>query len=159
MIVTFSDSVLTRDTMVFESAYEKGLQMTLPEKDGLFQQGALGVWMFVDGDIAGECFGICPAVDDETEYEDCEPFKEDYYAIYCYGTTVLMPYRGKGLGKLLVATWNATMKSYGYKRVVGHSTARPMDKIREFFGAKFLSPEHEGWYGTDRIARFYVQPL
>jgi hypothetical protein len=46
-------------TMVFEAVYPENLQMPLePKRDLLQTPGAVMVWMFVDGEMAGEAYGI-----------------------------------------------------------------------------------------------------
>lgn len=159
MIITFSTDVSASESLVFERTYEEPLACDLESKEGLLGWEN-AVWMFVDGELAGECFGMavnCLGSDgaDPTNYR---PYKRD--SVYCYGTTILPKFQGLGLAKLLVAYWNGMMRGLGYERVIGHATSDKMVAVRKGLGAKFDPDQvHEKWYGTERTAHFYVQHL
>jgi hypothetical protein len=57
MKIEFTNDVSVVDSMVFESCYEKPLQMELEEKRELLGPSAIVVWMRVDGKLAGEACG------------------------------------------------------------------------------------------------------
>lgn len=158
MQIGFRYDVPLEDTMDFEMVHEPNLRLTFEDKEYLLASGkrTVEVWMYVDGELAGECYGIVPQDDDEG-IEDIDTVNTDG-AIYCYSTTLLPRFQGKGLSKLLVATFNARAAAKGYTQVLGHATSAAMYRVRYDFGAIYSATHHE-WYGTNRIASFYVQPL
>lgn len=164
-VITFSGSVPLEETMEFEQEYEESLRMSLQGKEELLEDThGVWTWMKVDGKLAGETYGI--AVEDLLEDldEESPEFNADIapfaklHAIYCYSTTILAPFQGKGLGKLLKAYWLGQL--YGrYGRVIGHSTSLRMKALNTSFGAKHAATPHENWYDSGRQAWFYSQVL
>ncbi len=156
-VVTFATDVPLKETMVFEDVYEIQLQMDFASKYDIVSKGIV-VWMFVDGALAGECYGLASLVCEAAEHdiEDMPPGAAD--TIYCYSTTLLPPFHGRGLAKILVAYWNGLARGAGFRRVFGHATSPVMVTVRTFFGATF-GAVHPNWYGTTRSAHFYEQLL
>ena len=154
MVVTFRRDVPVIETMCFESVYEPELRMELDEKSEIIQAG-IAAWIFVDGNIAGECYGARPVdVDDDLD----TPAHLGRETIYCYSTTVLPPYQGRGLAKILCAYWSGLAAAAGFRTVAGHATSAAMVSVRRFFGARFLT-SHDHWGGTDRVAVYYEMEL
>jgi GNAT superfamily N-acetyltransferase len=149
MILTFKTDVPVTRTMQFDSLYEKKLQFDIRYKRMLIRKG-IALWVFVDGKIAGEIYGISPRALDEI-IEDVS--RGDRSSIYCYSTTILREFQGQGLGKVLKAYWLGLAASQ-FRVCTGHSTAPAMVAVNEYFGAVH-SVKHEDWYGTKRTAWFY----
>ncbi len=148
MKITFRSDVSLEATMVFEACYEPELAMKLADKAELRDTGWVAIWIFVDGRLAGETYGIRLENLDE-EIEDCAA--QDPAAIYCYSTTILPEFQGKGLSKIIKAFWLGMVHP---AVVVGHATAPAIRRIVEEFGAEILAT-HQSWYGTGREAAFY----
>jgi GNAT superfamily N-acetyltransferase len=149
--ITFRYDLKAKETRAFEKAYEKSLQLDDDEKQPILDRG-LAVWMYVGKDLVGETYGI-RVEDDDEEIEDTAG--RDPRDVYCYSTTILPKFQGKGYGKLLKAFW------LGYvwaKRpgctIIGHASSPAMLQINLQFGATVLAV-HDGWYGTKRKAFFY----
>lgn len=152
MIVTFTSYVPVRATLVFEDIFEEELQLEEKEKVELLGS-ALARWMYVDGELAGETYGVQLNYLHE-KIEDCE--KESLDTVYCYSTALLPKFRRKGLGAILKAYWLAVAKERGVRRVVGHATSEQAKKLNEMFGANFdYGSQHLNWFGTKRTAIFY----
>lgn len=150
MILTFRHDLTASQTRAFEPQYEEELRNEDEEKDYILSKG-LAVWLYVDGTLAGEAYGIIVR-DDEEDIEDTAGRPDD---IYCYSTTILPTFQGKGLGKILKAYWLGFVRAKCPGRtIIGHATNEAMVKINESFGARFLV-SHGHWYGTGRVARFY----
>jgi len=149
-VVTFKTAMPIEATMDFEREYEPELRLDLEEKKALVAAG-YAVWMFVDGALAGETYAVSPtAVGDEIDDIDAiHPLM-----LYCYSTTILGPFRGRGLAKVLVAYSLGQLRQAGFTTIVGHATSPAMVHVRASFGARF-GPVHEGWFGTRRVARLY----
>ncbi len=156
-VVTFATDVPLKETMVFEDVYERQLRMDIRSKFDIVSNGIV-VWMFVDGALAGECYGLSSRICEEVEsdIEDMPSGATD--AIYCYSTTLLPQFHGRGLAKILVAYWNGLARGASFRRVFGHATSPAMVAVRTFFGATF-GAVHPNWYGTTRSAHFYEQLL
>lgn len=46
-------------TMVFEPVYHQVMQLTLAEKQEMWNvKGSVFAWLFLDGQLAGECYGF-----------------------------------------------------------------------------------------------------
>jgi hypothetical protein len=58
-VIKFKYNVPLEQTMDFEAVYHPGLQLDLEQKQEVWDTpGAFFVWMFVDGELAGESYGI-----------------------------------------------------------------------------------------------------
>ncbi len=150
MILTFKTEMPIAQTMGFEGVYEKNLQLDEDYKTEIVRNG-VALWMFVDGELAGETYGISPDRIDE-EIEDLP--ERDPSVIYCYSTTLFPKYQKRGLSKILCAYWLGLVKAAGYHTVAGHTTSPAMTAVKASFGAVFTTV-HERWYGTRRVAHFY----
>jgi hypothetical protein len=64
MVVTFRTRMPVAETMRFEHVYEDVLQLDVEAKASILDAG-YGAWLFVDGTLAGETYGISPALLDE----------------------------------------------------------------------------------------------
>jgi GNAT superfamily N-acetyltransferase len=154
VIVTFRTRMPIRETMCFEDAYEESLQLDEEEKRRIIDDG-VAVWMFVDSVLAGECYGLTPAKlnEDVPDVPRNEPL-----SIYCYSSTVLPQFQGRGLSKLLVAYWNGLVRGKGFTKVVGHATDSRIATVRSSFGVRF-GAVRPNWFGTARTAHYYEGDL
>lgn len=153
MRITFKTSYSVPETMPFEDIFEEELRLSIDEKMTLLSKSESGLWMLVDGELAGETYGIRLNKMDE-QIEDCEN-EEKLTTIYCYSTALLPKFRGKGLGPILKAYWLGMLAKDDFtNRVVGHATSDQAAKLNLMFGAQF-SVAHKNWYGTERTAHFY----
>ena len=154
MVFTFATSMPIADTATFEDVYEEALRLDLDAKDEIVTSG-VAAWMFVNGTMAGECYGIAAGAFDD-DIEDVVPGRSD--VVYCYSTTLLPAFQGRGLSKILVAYWNGLARGAHFHTVAGHATSSAMISVRASFGATF-GAVHPRWYGTQRTAHFYEHPL
>lgn len=150
MKIEFRRECLVEETLKFDALYEESLRLDLEEKREDLR-GAFSTFLFVDGGIAGEIYGK-RVKDLEEEIPDLGRVSPEW--IYCYSTTILPQYRGKGLGKILKAFWLGKVSSET-TYVVGHSTSAEIKAINEFFGAEHFLPSHKDWFDSGREAWFY----
>lgn len=153
MKISFKDysQISVSDTMVFDEQYPEELQFDEEEKNEILDGCAVAVWMFVDGELAGECYGtqvmnLGEDIPDVFEYPD---------ALYCDSTTILPKFQGRGLGKVLKDYYNELAIGRGFTTLIGHATSDAAVKLNIRYGAKF-GAVHQNWYGTERTAHFYA---
>ncbi|MBZ5527786.1 MAG: hypothetical protein LAN71_07800 [Acidobacteriia bacterium] len=142
--------------MDFESAYHEALQLDLPQKEKLrIMPGAIFVWMFVEGELAGESYGFPLASSDEpisglaglTDNERKSGF-------YCYSNTILPSFQGKGLGTILKAHWLGLVVGAEFEVVYGHARPGRSQALNARFGAAFLEGFPD-WAGTGEEYKLY----
>jgi len=127
----------------FELVHPKPLRTKQQFKARALADGQ-GVWLFVDGELAGEIYGV-PVASYKGEIPDTLP--SDFYVAKL---TILPKYWNLSLGRLLLAHMTALLKE---KRVSWHSTTKGMQALSDFFGAK-IGPTHPNWFGTGKPAVF-----
>jgi GNAT superfamily N-acetyltransferase len=133
------------DTDRFDAVYPEGLQVDREEREKIFNHG-YGVWLLVNGELAGEMYGLPSWVDDEGIPDMGD---EDFYI---GSFTILPEYQRKGLGKLLFAYTLAGSRE-SFQRISLHATSEGMNLVSDFFGLK-TGPRHANWFGTGRSALF-----
>jgi GNAT superfamily N-acetyltransferase len=155
-MLSFRTDVPLETTMDFELVYHPNLQMDLASKKFLRQiPGAIFLWMYIDGSLAGETYGIPLAASDENLPGLSElPPDEKQTAFYCYSNTLLPAYQHQGFGALLKTEWLARVTAAGYKSVYGHARPGPSQELNASFGAVF-SRSFPNWYGTGETYAFY----
>jgi GNAT superfamily N-acetyltransferase len=153
--IRFQVDVPLEETMVFESVYPKNLQMTLAAKKNLLHTpGAVMVWMFVDGALAGEAYGI-PMAGYAAEMPGAELVVDDpSVSLYCFSNTVLPAFQRRGLGDTLKAHWLGMTRERGYRVIYGHARPGASQGLNAKFGARFLG-DFPDWYGTGETYRLY----
>lgn len=156
MKISFKDysQITIPATMVFDEQYPEQLQFDEEEKKEVLANAAVAIWMFVDGKLAGECYGT-PVTQLGEEIPDTAEYP---YALYCDSTTILPEFQGCGLGRILKDYYNEQAFAKGFKTLIGHATSEGARKLNEKYGAEW-GASHDGWYGTDRTAHFYVIKL
>jgi GNAT superfamily N-acetyltransferase len=154
-VIRFQDDVALEETMVFEAVYPEQLQMTLRAKRHLLKTpGAVVVWMFVDGMLAGEAYGI-PMAGFVEEMQGAELMEDDpAQALYCFSNTVLPGFQGRRLGEALKKHWLEMTRERGFSVIYGHARPGASQGLNAKFGARFLG-DFPDWYGTGETYRLY----
>lgn len=155
-VIKFSYDVPLEETMAFEAVYPEPLQLDLSEKIEIWHTpGAIFVWMFVDGELAGESYGTPVATPDdpiEGLADLTEAEKES--AIHCYSNTILPSFHQRGLGTILKAHWLGLVAGKGFSTVYGHARSGASQALNAKFGAVFLQAFSD-WYGTGEEYKLY----
>ena len=89
-VIQFNYAVPLERTMVFETVYHPGLQLELRQKQEVWDTlGAFFVWMMVDGQLAGESYGI-PLASSSELIEDLLglPASQKERAVCCFSNTI-----------------------------------------------------------------------
>jgi GNAT superfamily N-acetyltransferase len=155
-VIRFRYDVPLAETMEFEAVYPEPLQFDLAEKEEVWKvPGTIFVWLFVDGAIAGESYGI-PLATDDWEFEGLSELTdaEKESAIYCHSNTILPPFQGRGLGTVLKAHWLGLVARAGFDFVYGHARPGASQALNAKFGAEFMA-EFDDWYGTVEAYKLY----
>jgi GNAT superfamily N-acetyltransferase len=155
-VLQFSYAVPLEETMAFESVYHPNLQLELSEKQEVWNTpGAFFVWMLVDGELAGESYGIPLAsssdlIEDLLILPDCEKAK----AVCCFSNTILPAFQKRGYGSILKAHWLGLAAAKGFEVVYGHARPGGSQALNAKFGAVFLE-DLPDWFGSGEDYRKY----
>ena len=155
-VIKFSYDVPLEATMDFEKVYHPGLQLDLEQKQEVWDTpGAFFVWMFVDGEIAGESYGI-PLSSSNELIEDLSvlPESEKEKAVCCFSNTILPSFQKQGYGSILKAHWLGLAAAKGFKIVYGHARPGGSQALNAKFGAVFLENLPD-WFGSGEDYRKY----
>lgn len=135
--IRFRYDVPLEQTMAFESVYPASEQLALPEKRKFFADArSIFVWMFVDGELAGETYGI--AVADSLPGLAALSEEQRKTSIHCYSNTILPAFQNQGLGKTVKAHWLSLAAAKGLKTVFGYARPGASQALNASFGAVFL---------------------
>jgi predicted GNAT superfamily acetyltransferase len=117
--------------MGFESIYPEPLQLEISEKAEIRDSlGSIFVWMFVNGELVGESYGIpVESLDESLEGVTDLPQAEIKSAIYCYSNTIFPAFQGKGFGTILKAHWSGWAAAKGFTVVYGHARPGPSQTL------------------------------
>jgi GNAT superfamily N-acetyltransferase len=142
--------------MGFESIYPEPLQLEISEKAEIRDSlGSIFVWMFVNGELVGESYGIpVESLDESLEGVTDLPQAEIKSAIYCYSNTIFPAFQGKGFGTILKAHWLGWAAAKGFTVVYGHARPGPSQTLNAKFGAVFIR-DFPDWYGTGEEYKLY----
>ncbi len=142
--------------MVFESVYHDALQLDLAEKKEIWDApGSIFVWLSVDGELAGESYGIpLRSCDEAIEGLTALTEGEKKTGIYCYSNTIVPPFQRRGLGTILKAHWLGLAAGKGFDIVYGHARPGGSQTLNAKFGAVFLDAFPD-WYGTGEEYKIY----
>ena len=151
MPITFKFKYPIGRTMAFEREHHKNLRLTLRDKRDLLKR-AVVIWMFEDGKLVGEAYGL--PLDGKDEMPGCP---KDPHSIYCYSNTILGEHKGKGYGSILKAAFIGRV-SRDFRRIYGHARPGASQALNRKFGARFLRTERN-WFQTGEDYRLYVLPL
>jgi hypothetical protein len=142
--------------MAFEAVYHEALQLDLYEKKELRDaSGSIFAWMFVDGELAGESYGVpLSSCDESIEGLANITDIEQKAGIYCYSNTILPSFQKRHMGTILKAHWLGLAVGTGFDTVYGHARPGGSQALNAKFGAVFLE-SFPDWYGTGEEYRLY----
>jgi hypothetical protein len=155
-MIKFKYDIPLEETMAFEAVYPKELQLDLSQKKEIWDAtGSIFVWLLVDGELAGEAYGIPLSSSHElskrlADLADCEKKS----AINCYSNTVLPRFQNQGFGTILKAHWLGLAAGKGFEVVYGFARPRGSLALNAKFGAVFLSC-FPNWDGSGEEFRRY----
>jgi hypothetical protein len=155
-VIKFSYAVPLEQTMAFETVYHPGLQLDLSQKQEVWDTpGAFFVWMFVNGQLAGESYGI-PLISFSELIEDLLvlPESEKEKAVYCFSNTILPAFQKQGYGSILKAHWLGLAAGKGFDVVYGHARPGGSQVLNAKFGAVFLENLPD-WFTSGKDYRKY----
>jgi GNAT superfamily N-acetyltransferase len=155
-VIKFKYDVPLEQTMDFENVYHPGLQLDLSQKQEVWETpGAFFVWMFVDGVLAGESYGI-PLSGSSDLIEDLSvlPEHEKERAVCCFSNTILPAFQKRGYGSILKAHWLGLAAAKGFAVVYGHARPGGSQALNAKFGAVFLE-DLPNWFGSGEDYRKY----
>jgi GNAT superfamily N-acetyltransferase len=149
--ITFRYKYAISRTMAFENEYHSNLQLSLREKREMLKR-AVVIWMFVDGKLVGETYGM--PLDGKDVMPGCP---RDPHSIYCYSSTILKAHQGKGYGAILKAAFIGRV-SRDFRRIYGHARPGASQALNVKFGAR-LGKTFKNWFDTGEDYRVYVLEL
>jgi hypothetical protein len=155
-VITFSYDLPLEQTMAFEAVYHEALQLDLCEKKELRDlPGAIFAWMFIDGELAGESYGV-PLTSCDEPIEGLANITdiERRAGIYCYSNTILPPFQKQGMGTILKAHWLGLAVGNRFHIVYGHARPGGSQALNAKFGAVFLE-SFPDWSGTGEEYKLY----
>ena len=151
--INFRYDVPLEQTMAFEAVYHGAERLALSQKKRIWDApGSIFVWMFVDGELAGETYGIplASSIQGLTDLID----SEKKTGIHCYSNTILPPFQNRGLGTILKAHWLGLAAGKGFDSVYGYARPGGSQSLNAKFGAVFLD-RFPNWCGTGEEYRMY----
>ena len=152
-MISFRYDLPLERTMAFEAVYHEAEQLELSNKKRMWDApGSIFVWMFVDGELVGETYGIrltssIPGLADLTD-------GERKTGIHCYSNTILPPFQNQGLGTILKAHWLGVAAGKGFSTVYGYARPGGSQALNARFGAIFLG-SFPDWCGTGEEYKMY----
>jgi GNAT superfamily N-acetyltransferase len=155
-VIKFCYGLPLDQSMSFEALYPEPLQLDLPQKQQVWDvPGSIFAWMYVNGKLAGETYGI-PLDDSDELLEQFTDIRADQNksAIHCYSNTILPSFQEQGLGTLLKAHWLGLAAGRGFEVVYGYARPGGSQSLNAKFGAAFLAAFPD-WYGTGEEYKLY----
>src|ERR1700736_1718110 len=149
--ITFKFKYPISRTMAFEREHHQNLRLTLRDKSDLLKR-AVAIWMFENGRLVGEAYGM--PLDGKDEMPGCP---QDPHSLYCYSTTILGKYQGKGYGAILKAAFIGRV-SRDFQRIYGHARPGASQALNKKFGAR-MGKTFKNWFSTGEDYRIYVLKL
>lgn len=152
-MISFSYDVPFERSMAFETVYPEAEQFERSKKKQIRDiPGSIFVWLFVDGELAGETYGIPIAISIPglTNLTD----SERKTGIHCYSNTILPPFQNQGLGTILKAHWLGVVAGKGFRTVYGYARPGGSQRLNGKFGAVFLD-NFPNWCGTGEEYKMY----
>ena len=135
--ITFKYDLPLEQTMAFEAVYHEAEQLHLSEKKKIWDApGSIFAWMFMDGELAGETYGIplASSIAGLTDLTDSEKKS----GLHCYSNTILPSFQKKGFGTVLKAHWLGLAAGKGFENVYGYARPGGSQALNARFGAVFL---------------------
>ena len=155
-MIRFDYQVPLEQSRAFEAVYHEALQLDLSAKGEIRNlPGSMFAWMFADGELVGESYGVPLATSDEL-FEGLAGLtdEEKRGAIYCYSNTILPRFQGQGLGTILKAHWLGLVVGHGFRIVYGHARPGGSQALNAKFGAAFLE-SFPDWFGAGEDYKLY----
>jgi GNAT superfamily N-acetyltransferase len=152
-IISFKYDLFLDQTMAFEAVYPESQQLDLSQKQQIRDApGSIFAWMFLDGELAGETYGIPleSSIAGLTDLSDSEKKS----GIHCYSNTILPAFQGRGLGKILKAHWLGLVVARGFEAVYGYARPGASQRLNAGFGAVFLRAFPD-WCGAGEEYQMY----
>jgi len=152
-LIRFKYDLTLDQTIAFEAVYPESQQLALSQKQQIRDApGSIFAWIFLDGELAGETYGIplessIAGLTDLTE-------SEKKFGIHCYSNTILPAFQGRGLGTILKAHWLGLAAAMGFEAVYGYARPGASQRLNASFGAVFLRAFPD-WCGTGEEYRMY----
>ena len=151
--INFKYDLPLEQTLAFEAVYHKAEQLRLSEKKKIWDApGSIFVWMFVDGELVGETYGI-PLASSIAGLTDLTDGKKKS-GIHCYSNTILPSFQKRGLGTILKAHWLGMAAGKGFENVYGYARPGGSQTLNARFGAVFLG-DFPNWCGTGEEYKMY----
>ncbi len=151
--INFKYDLPLEQTMAFEAVYHEAEQLHLSEKKKIRDApGSIFAWMFVDGELAGETYGI-PLASSIAGLTDLTA-SEKRSGIHCYSNTILPSLQKRGLGTILKAHWLGMAAGKGFESVYGYARPGGSQSLNARFGAVFLG-DFPNWCGTGEEYKLY----
>ena len=145
-VISFRYDVPLEETMAIEAVYQGSEQLDLSKKRKIWDApGSIFVWMFVDGELAGESYGV-PLSSSFCGLTDLTD-NERKAGIHCYSNTVLPSFQKQGLGTILKAHWLGVAAGKGFGIVYGYARPGRSQALNARFGAVFID-SFPNWCGT-----------
>lgn len=156
VIIKFDCCVPLERTIAFESVYPEALQLDVSEKKDLWDAtGSIFVWLFLNGELAGESYGVpLSSCGEPIEGLRTVSDSERRSGIYCYSNTILPQFQKQGLGATLKAYWLGLAAGNGFEVVYGHARPGASQAVNAKFGAIFVG-DFPDWYGTGETYKMY----
>jgi GNAT superfamily N-acetyltransferase len=152
-VISFKYDLSLDQTMAFEAVYSESQQLDLSQKQEIRDApGSIFVWMFLDGELAGETYGI-PLENSIAGLTDLTD-GEKKSGIHCYSNTILPAFQRRGLGKILKAHWLGLAAGMGFEAVYGYARPGASQRLNAGFGAVFLRG-FPNWCGTGEKYQMY----
>lgn len=145
MKIIFKSDMPVKDTMVFEKLFHENLAFDLKDKKDILKSASIKLWMLVDGELAGETYGMT-VPDIGEDLEGCQNYQRSD-CLYVYSIAILLGFQGRGLAKVLKAYSLGLAFGKGFTSVIDHAHEGASLYLNQLFGAKVIS-EHKDWYET-----------
>jgi GNAT superfamily N-acetyltransferase len=159
LVLAFARTWDLGETMVFEPVYHPNLRLGLEAKRAILSRCGC-VWLYDAATRApiGETYGL-PVRENLDLLQgpgaaDLYPFRDEP-AVYVMSTTILPPFQGRGLGRLLKAFFLGIVSQAGFPLLLGHAREGPSVRLNTAFGAR-LHTAHPDWSGTGETYHFYT---
>jgi hypothetical protein len=152
-LISFKYDLPLGQTTAFEGEYPESQQLDLSQKQQIRDApGSIFVWMFLDGELAGETYGIPleSSIAGLTDLTDGEKKS----GIHCYSNTILPAFQRRELGKILKAHWLGMAAAKGFEAVYGYARPGASQRLNASFGAVFLRT-CPNWCGTGEEYQMY----
>jgi GNAT superfamily N-acetyltransferase len=150
------------ETMAFEAVYHENLRLSREVKRELLARcGCVWLCDAATRELIGETYGC--ALDENLDLidgpgaADVSAFR-DQRAVYVLSTTILPPFQGQGLGKVLKAFFLGIVSQAGFSLVLGHAREGRSVRLNRAFGAE-IRRAHPDWGGSGETYFFYTLRL